>query len=334
MLKVLGIRKVIFGGSLRIFGWKGSENHFGKVTLSRPDRDLNNLIIGSLVYCEQQSPNWVYEPTLFVRQFDYENFLCTLLLPHNCRTSAFAIRAFNIEVARVQDQISDARIGQMRLKFWEDVIESIFQNKAHKHPVALELHRASKKHKLSKRYLKRLITARSNQLNISSFPDLEAMEVYSEGSVSSVNYLLLETAGVENVHADHAASHLGKAQGISNILRSVFHNIQHNVVALPQDVLLKHSVSHETVLRAECNKALIEVFFDIANRAKQHLAKARSLSKQVPKPAHILFLPATAVDAYLERLRRTHFNAFDPSLQQRNTLLPLFLYWNKFISKY
>nr|CAD7399049.1 unnamed protein product [Timema poppensis] len=283
-------------------------------------------------------------------QFDYENFLCTLLLPHNCRTSAFAIRAFNIEVARVQDQISDPRIGQMRFKFWEDVIESIFQNKAHKHPVALELHRllfhiksfpkqvyslqASKKHKLSKRYLKRLITARSNQLNISGFPDLEAMEVYSEGSVSSVYYLLLEAAGVENVHADHAASHLGKAQGITNILRSVFHNTQHRVVALPQDVLLKHSVSHETVLRAECNKDLIEVFFDIANRAKQHLAKARSLSKQVPKPAHILFLPATAVDSYLERLRRTHFNAFDPSLQQRNTLLPLFLYWNKFISKY
>nr|CAD7452260.1 unnamed protein product [Timema tahoe] len=207
------------------------------------------------------------------RQFDHENFLCTLLLPHDCRTSAFAIRAFNIEVARVQDQISDPRIGQMRLKFWEDIIESIFKNKAHKHPVALELHRASKKHKLSKRYLKRLITARSNQLNISGFPDLEAMEVYSEGSVSSVYYLLLETAGVENVHADHAASHLGKAQGISNILRSVFHNIQHSVVALPQDVLLKHSVSHETVLRAECNKALMEVFFDIANRAKQHLAK-------------------------------------------------------------
>nr|CAD7586333.1 unnamed protein product [Timema genevievae] len=276
-------------------------------------------------------------------QFDHENFLCTLLLPHDCRTSAFAIRAFNIEVARVQDQISDPRIGQMRLKFWEDVIESIFQNKAHKHPVALELHRvpkqvyslqASKKHKLSKRYLKRLITARSNQLNVSGFPDLEAMEVYSEGSVSSVYYLLLETAGVENVHADHAASHLGKAQGISNILRSVFYNIQQSVVSLPQDVLLKHSVSHETVLRAECNKALMEVFFDIANRAKQHLAKARSLSKQVPKPAHILFLPATAVDSYLERLRRTHFNAFDPSLQQRNTLLPLFLYWNKFTSKY
>lgn len=52
------------------------------------------------------------------------------------------------------------------------------------------------------------------------FKSLEDIEKYAEESVSSVYYLLLGIGGVKDVHADHAASHLGKAQGITNILRS------------------------------------------------------------------------------------------------------------------
>lgn len=38
----------------------------------------------------------------FNRNLDYENFLCVLLLPKSFRRSVFAVRAFNIEVARVR----------------------------------------------------------------------------------------------------------------------------------------------------------------------------------------------------------------------------------------
>jgi NADH dehydrogenase [ubiquinone] 1 alpha subcomplex assembly factor 6 len=48
---------------------------------------------------------------------------------------------------------------------------------------------------LSKRYLKRLISARAAQLTSTAFPDLEAVEHYAEQSVSSVYYLLLEASG-------------------------------------------------------------------------------------------------------------------------------------------
>jgi len=82
--------------------------------------------------------------------------------------------------------------------------------------------------------------------------------------------------GVENIHADHAASHLGKAHGIVNVIRSVMYDAQRKIVALPQDVLLQHNVSHETVLRYNCTADLRDVIFDIATRAKQHLDKVIS----------------------------------------------------------
>lgn len=80
-------------------------------------------------------------------------------------------------------------------------------------------------------------------------------------------------ADVKSIHADHAASHLGKAHGIVNLIRSVPYNAQRKIVALPQDVLLQHNVPHETVLRAKCTAGLKEAVFDIATRAKQHLDK-------------------------------------------------------------
>lgn len=48
------------------------------------------------------------------------------------------------------------------------------------------------------------------------------MERYAEETVSTVYYLILNIAGISNIHADHAASHLGKAQGLSNLLRYNF----------------------------------------------------------------------------------------------------------------
>lgn len=75
--------------------------------------------------------------------------------------------------------------------------------------------------KFTKRYFKNLVQARSDNLTVSIFDTLEDMEKYSEKSVSNVYYLLLEGVGVRNVNADHAASHLGKAQGLVQQLRQV-----------------------------------------------------------------------------------------------------------------
>lgn len=75
------------------------------------------------------------------RKNDYENFLCTLLLPRSIKSAAFAVRAFNVEVAQVEDQVTDSKIGAMRLQFWTNALNEIYNDNPPKSPVALELHR-------------------------------------------------------------------------------------------------------------------------------------------------------------------------------------------------
>lgn len=132
-----------------------------------------------------------------------------------------------------------------------------------------------RKNKLSRHYLKRLIAARSERSSTSIFPSIEYLEKYAENTASPVYYLLLESAGIKDVKVDHAASHLGKAQGITNLIRSILHNAQRRSIVVPQDVLMKHGLSTEVVLRGQARKELGDAVFEISSRAKQHLDKVR-----------------------------------------------------------
>lgn len=264
-----------------------------------------------------------------VRKSDYENFLCTLLLSHNIKSVAFAVRAFNVEVAQVEDQVSDSRIGAMRFQFWTDALNKIYNNNPPRNPVALELHRILQRHKLSKHYFKRLIDARLSKLNGSIFVNLESLERYCDYTTSSIYYLLLEAHGTANVNADHAASHFGKAHGLVTLIRSVPYNARKRIMVLPQDVLLKNSVSSESIFQGQSSAGFKDSVLEVASCAKQHLKVAMSLKKTVGKDLNVIFLPTVCIENYLEELRKVDFDVFHPTLQRRNGILPLQLLWRK-----
>ncbi|XP_043276355.1 NADH dehydrogenase (ubiquinone) complex I, assembly factor 6 [Venturia canescens] len=269
-----------------------------------------------------------------VRKRDHESYLCSLLLPHNIRSAAFAIRAFNVEIAQIEDQVTDNLIGKMRYKFWEDSLDNIYSGLPPRSPVPLELHRLLKRHKLSKRYFKRLISSRSERSGVTTFADLESLEKYAENAFSSIYYLLLEANSTVNVDADHAASHLGKSHGIVTLIRSVPYHAQKRNCILPQDILMNHDISMESLFRGKSSKALTDVIFEVSSRAKLHLDKAQSLKGATQKECASIFLPAIIIEDYLEKLRLADFEIFSPRLHRKNNLLPLQLYWKNLVRKY
>lgn len=62
------------------------------------------------------------------------------MLHKSIRRTGFAVRAFNIEIATVQDQVNDKKIGEMRFKFWETSLLEVYKDKIPKHPVLIELY--------------------------------------------------------------------------------------------------------------------------------------------------------------------------------------------------
>ncbi|CAH3032149.1 unnamed protein product [Pocillopora meandrina] len=260
-----------------------------------------------------------------VRNLDYENYLCLLLLPKISRTSVFAVRAFNVELARVQDSVSDPVIGRMRLQFWRDTLEETFQGNPPQQPVALELAKAVTKYKLTKQWFSRLIDARERSLDNRPHETANALEEHSENAVSSVLYLILECLGIKDVHADHTASHLGKAIGVATALRSTPFHGSKGKVYLPNDIMIKHGVSHEDIIRGRKHQLVKDVTYELASLAHSHLSKAQSLISEAPKPASRAFLPMVSCRTYLTQIQKVDFDIFHPTLRERNHLLPLLL---------
>lgn len=268
-----------------------------------------------------------------VKKHDYEGFLCNLLLKNEIRSAAFAIRAFNVEIATVEDHVQDKRNGLMRLKFWDDTINNIYNDLPPKTPTALELHRILKQHKLSKHYFKRLIDARYGKLENSRFNDLSAIEKYAENAFSSIIYLLLEANGTKDLNCDHFASHLGKACGIITLIRAIPYYLQKNIIMLPMDLIEKNKVSAKSLFRCESSQELKETLFQVSSCANSHLQKAQSLKNKLPKEIYPIFLPYLIAEDYLEKLRQHDFNIFDPKLQRKENLLPAKLYWRKMLNR-
>uniref|UniRef100_A0A5F8GAR9 NADH dehydrogenase (ubiquinone) complex I, assembly factor 6 n=1 Tax=Monodelphis domestica TaxID=13616 RepID=A0A5F8GAR9_MONDO len=225
-----------------------------------------------------------------LRKRDYEGYLCCLLLPTEARSSAFALRAFNAELAQVKDSISQKTIGQMRMQFWRKAVEDMYSDNPPHQPVAIELWKAVKRHNLTKRWLVKIIDEREKNLDDKAYRNIQELEAYAENTQSSLLYLTLEVLGVRNVHADHAASHIGKAQGIITCLRATPYHSSRRKVFLPMDICMLHGVSQEDFLRKNQDKNVRDVIYDIASQGHLHLIHARSFQKSVPVKAFPAFL--------------------------------------------
>ncbi|TPP63156.1 UPF0551 protein C8orf38 mitochondrial [Fasciola gigantica] len=237
-----------------------------------------------------------------VKNYDRENYLCSLLLPEPQRSFALAIRAMNVELAQ-------------------------------------------EKH-----------------FNECAFNSLKDAERYAEDTNVSLLYLICEAHGLKSVSVDHALSHLGQAQGLVNLLRgSVSLARRRRVVVLPLDLLNKHNLNQEMVLRVlrtdpteehpkdnTTTEALLNMYHDLASVAHQHASIAarlareatshfqnhenRSLADSTSESAfrRVLcrqMLPLVPISSYLDRLH-TKAN-FDPRRLASHVdgLLPLRLSW-------
>ena len=101
-----------------------------------------------------------------VKKHDYESYLIGLLFPKQHRAAYFAIKAFNVEIATIRDQIprNAQQAGRIRFQFWRDVLSDIQRSqsiaKHNNQPVALELAKHVTSYNLTARWFERCIEAR------------------------------------------------------------------------------------------------------------------------------------------------------------------------------
>ena len=149
-------------------------------------------------------------------------YFTTLLTPKPAIRTAFALRALNIELFAIKRAYKETHIAEIKLQFWKDQLNLIFDKEVKTklaEPISCELALAVRTHNLSKIWFTRLIEGRKHFLSVQQFKDLAELEKCAEASIASVYYIVFNCMNVKNVDCDHAASHLGKAQMLCNIVK-------------------------------------------------------------------------------------------------------------------
>ena len=204
--------------------------------------------------------------------------------------------------------------------------------------------------------------------NQSDFPFATAKQFisYQDQSVSPIYYLLLEYANrlgclnqiqnLDKVRAelDHIASHLGKAQGLVNMLRGLHKNGLLQRCLVPDELLAKNSCTAQDIIKFSFgaqesiwNKSgfteemtderftnIANLVHEIATLSKKNLTTACRIYNELGltmKQTNYIFMPFYVVDAYLEELQKNNFNFMEIAVFSRQyQTLPLKLFWKSF----
>jgi len=156
-----------------------------------------------------------------VRRGDHDRFLAIMSAPVKSRGALFVIYAFNLEVVRAPWVTKEPMISEMRLQWWIDSIDEIYEGGTiRKHQVITPLARLISKQKLPKELFIDLINAR--RWDIYKKPHLHAYAFDDYIMSTSGNLMALACLSIGMPLSDiNSAKEYGYGDGIARLFVAI-----------------------------------------------------------------------------------------------------------------
>jgi phytoene synthase len=252
-----------------------------------------------------------------VRTHDFARYASALFVPPGQRRALLALYAFNVEISRVREQVSQPLPGEMRLQWWNDMLAGTGHGGIEGNPVAAELQLVIQSRHLPVERLSRLIDEHQFDLYNDPMPTMAALESYLNDTASALFSLGAGIAGDQSDQIEHLARHAGLAQGIAQVMAALPRDASRRQLFVPQQVLQQHGSGMEEVFAGRQTPNLRAVLRQLINEARGHLQTAFTLLASVPPEVRPVFLPLALVARDLEQMSRADSDPFVPHVTSR-----------------
>ncbi|GAA5824252.1 hypothetical protein JCM5353_000366 [Sporobolomyces roseus] len=272
-----------------------------------------------------------------VRRGDPEAVYASYFYPTHLRPAYLALKAFNVELAGLQDQVSNQLVGRMRYQWWKDAIKGVYDNKPLPHPLTTVLSSLPEKSSLSQYHFTRLINAREAHFLNPTFNSLQDLADYSSGTQASLLYLLLQaTASSSSPKELLAGGKLRHATpfehtGMEHLPAREGEGGQKGQLKEADDLTLDHAASHlavamtiSTLLRSIPHHAAKRVNVIPLEVASRHNLQEESLFRKGPSTPGLQDCVATLAGIAQAELR-TARECFDGTTGVPKRATPVFL---------
>lgn len=249
-----------------------------------------------------------------VRQQDPDRFLLSLFAPLRARPALWALYAFNYEIAKTREVVTETTTGLIRLTWWREAIAEIYNGApVRQHEVVTALADAIRAYNLPQDKFETMIYAREFDVEDRAPATLDGLLHYADyttTSLSELSLMVLEQ-GVDG------AREASIRYAVTGLLRAVPYMTQQRRCYLPDDVMRAHGTSAQKLFDFNERDKLPHIVRDIIHALP---AAAPTSSKHLHKMNKMTAL-------YLSQIEKARFDVFDQSMAVPPALLGLRLFF-------
>ena len=204
------------------------------------------------------------------RAGDIDRYLAALLAPRKARADLLALAAFLGEIARIPALVSEPMMGEIRLQWWREALDTLRAGRITGNPVADALGRAIVRHALPDDLLRGLIDARAQEFSPEHLRE-RGLSEYIDAIDGAAFKLAARILNVDPTVVTDLLFASGQAYGRVRILRSAWREGSTDAAPLQQE-------------------------------ARDWVGKARMLINTAPRAILPAILPVALVEPYLTAL--------------------------------
>lgn len=240
-----------------------------------------------------------------MKAHDPDRFFLSLFAPAACREHLWALFAFNYEIAKTREVVSETMLGLARLQWWREAVGKIYDTGDFpQHEILKALAPAIKKYNLPREEFETLVYAREFDLENVLPANIEGFLNYADFTSTPLMKLAVRIMGgdVDYEPVQQVAVNFA----IAGLLRAIpFHASQRRCY-LPEELMKRHGVSlrqlHDFLKPEEGLKALVkEISAHFVGGIKTRNRFLRATQK--------------LAGLYLKQIEKARYDVFDPRLK-------------------
>lgn len=132
-----------------------------------------------------------------VRRVDEDRWLATRFAPPDVRARLIALYAVNYEIARIPENARERALGEIKLQWWRDAIDELFDGGAPRaHPALVALKRVIDEAPLQREHFHRIIDARRFDFEAEPFKAGAEYAFYIHDTAGALMRLAIAACGV------------------------------------------------------------------------------------------------------------------------------------------
>jgi phytoene synthase len=257
------------------------------------------------------------------RQGDPDRTLAALFAPPSAHAALSALIAFNVEITRIGEQVSEPTLGEIKLEWWREALARAAQGDSTGQPVADGIGALLRARPQLHPMLERLIDARRFDVVVKIMPDDATLKAYIGDTAGVMFAAAAELLGARSDEVENVVRAGGFAYGLTGLMRALPVHAAQGRIDLPADRLRQHGISPGQILAGEMSDGLAALLGELRAEAGASLREALRAMHDLGPTARAAFLPLALVEPYLAALARETRDA----LHEVACINPLYRLW-------